>query len=100
MRAAHVHNLKESKMYNPKDYFENPGKYKLFRSARIARHVFTENGTADLAAGEYVSIKYRCEALNRMYGRYEPVYTIVNTERGVPSEARDVYANTLTNFIL
>lgn len=83
-------------MYNPKDYFENPGKYKLFRSARIARHVFTANGAADLAAGEYVSIKYRCEAFNSMYGRYEPVYTIVNTEHG----ARDVYANTLTNFIL
>ena len=87
-------------MYNPKDYFENPGKYKLFRSARIASHVFTENGAADLAAGEYVSIKYRCEAFNKLYGRYEPIYTIVNTEHGVPSEARDVYANTLTNFIL
>ena len=85
-------------MYSAKDYFENPGKYKLFRSARIARHVFTENGAADLAAGEFVSIKYRCEALNKMYGRYEPIYTITRTERG--PENRDVYAHTLTNFVL
>jgi hypothetical protein len=86
--------------YDKNDYFENPGKYKLFRSARIARHIFTENGDNDLKAGEFVSIKYRCEALNRMYGRYEPVYTIVNTEHGVPSEARDVYANNLASFVL
>jgi len=86
--------------YDKNDYFENPGKYKLFRSARIARHIFTENGANDLAAGEFVSIKYRCEALNRMYGRYEPVYTIVNTEHGVPSEARDIYANNLASFVL
>ena len=25
--------------YDKNDYFQNPGKYKLFRSARIARHV-------------------------------------------------------------
>jgi hypothetical protein len=86
--------------YDKNDYFENPGKYKLFRSARIARHICTENGTNDLAAGEFVSIKYRCEAFNKMYGRYEPVYTIVNTEHGVPSEARDVYANNLASFVL
>ena len=86
--------------YDKNDYFQNPGKYKLFRSARIARHIFTENGTNDLAAGEFVSIKYRCEALNKMHGRYEPVYTIVNTEHGVPSEARDVYANNLASFVL
>jgi len=86
--------------YDKNDYFQNPGKYKLFRSARIARHVFTENGTHDLKAGEFVAIKYRCEALNKMYGRYEPVYTIVNTEHGVPSEARDIYANNLASFVL
>jgi len=86
--------------YDKNDYFQNPGKYKLFQSARIARHIFTENGEHDLKAGEFVSIKYRCEALNKMYGRYEPVYTIVNTEHGVPSEARDVYANNLASFVL
>ena len=86
--------------YDKNDYFENPGKYKLFRSARIARQIITENGTHDLKAGEFVAIKYRCEALNKMYGRYEPVYTIVNTEHGVPKEARDVYANNLASFVL
>ena len=87
-------------MYSQKDYSENPKKYQLFKSARIARQIITENGEDDLNAGEFVSIKYRCEAFNRMYGRYEPVYTITNTERGIPTESRDVYANNLTNFVL
>ena len=87
-------------MYSQKDYSENPGKYKLFNTARIARQIITLNGKDDLLEGTFVSIKYRCEALNKLYGRYEPIYTITNTEHGVPSEARDVYANNLKDFVL
>jgi hypothetical protein len=87
-------------MYSQKDYAANPKKYQLFTSARIARQLITLNGYDDLLEGEYVSIKYRCEAFNKMYGRYEPVYTITNTQKGIPNELRDVYANNLTNFIL
>jgi hypothetical protein len=87
-------------MYDQKDYAANPKKYQLFKSARIARQLITLNGYDDLLEGEYVSIKYRCEAFNKMYGRYEPVYTITNTQKGLPTELRDVYANNLTNFIL
>lgn len=85
-------------MYDSNDYRENPEKYKLFKSARISGNVFTQDGEHDMPAGMYVAIKYRCSAFNSMRARYEPIYTITKTENGTVN--RDVYANTLTDFIL
>lgn len=79
--------------YDPKDYAQNPGKYRLFQTAQIAAHVFNHNGEQDLPEGQFVGIKFRCEAYQPMYRRMEPVYTIVGTDR-------DLYANALMNFVL
>lgn len=79
--------------FDLKDFQANPGKYELFKTAQIAAHIFTNNGEQDLAAGQYVGIKYRCSAFNRMYRRTEPVYTIIGADR-------DLYANALMNFVL
>ena len=75
------------------DFVANPGKYRLFQTARIAANIITNNGEFDLNEGQFVGIEYRCEAFNRMYRRNEPVYTIKGT-------GRDLYANCLGNFVL
>jgi hypothetical protein len=77
--------------YDPQDFAKWPSKYKLFATAKIAAHILTHNGEADLPEGEIVCIKYRLTAWNQLYRRFEPVYTV----RG-----RDVYANVLADFTL
>lgn len=79
--------------YDAKDFAANPGKYRLFQTARIAKHVFTHNGEHDLPEGEHVGIVFRCEAFNPMFRRMEPVYTIKGKDR-------DLYANALGDFVL
>lgn len=80
-------------MYDAKDFAENPGKYRLFKTAVIAKHVFTENGEHDLREGQHVGIKFRCVNKNPLYRRYEPIYTIIGTDS-------DLYANCLKDFVL
>jgi hypothetical protein len=81
--------------FDHKDFAANPAKYRLFRTARIASHIFTENGEHDLAEGTIVGITYRFDAYNAMYRRTEPVYTLTGM-----SPHRDLYANALSNFVL
>lgn len=79
--------------YDHQDFISNPGKYKIFKTARVAGNIFTHNGEQDLAAGTFVAIKYLCTARNQMYRRNEPVYSIIGHDR-------DLYANALSNFVL
>jgi len=79
--------------YDAADFSQNPKKYELFQTAQIAANVFSHDGEQDLPEGKHVAIQYRCTAFNRLYRRNEPVYTIVGT-------GRDLYANTLKNFVL
>jgi hypothetical protein len=79
--------------YDPKDFAANPLKYQLFKTATIAKHVHTNNGEHDLPQGAIVGIAYRFNALNPLYRRREPIYTIVGTDR-------DLYANCLADFVL
>jgi len=82
--------------FDAKDYQQNPGKYRLFSTAQIATHVFTQDGANDLPEGKHVAIAFRCEAPNPLYRRVEPVYHV--TGDGI--EPRDLYANALKNFVL
>lgn len=77
--------------YDHADFKANPDKYRLFSTAEIATHFFTENGADDLREGEIVAIKFRCVAPNRLRMRMEPVYTV---------KGRDVYASALRRFVL
>jgi hypothetical protein len=86
--------------FNATDYQQNPGKYKAFKTAQIAENIVTHNGEHDLAEGTYVCIQYRCEAFNALYRRMEPVYTILSTQHGYVDLRRDLYANSLMNFVL
>lgn len=75
------------------DYTANPGKYRLFKTARIATHLFTNNGEHDLHEGTFVGITYHCTARNQLYRRDEPLYRLSGSNR-------IVYANVLCDFVL
>jgi len=80
-------------MYDAKDFEANPGKYRLFKTAIIAKHILTCNGEHDLPQGEHVGIEFTYEAFNPLYRRMEPVYCIKGTDRYL-------YANALSDFVL
>lgn len=82
--------------YNHNDFVVNPGKYELFRTARIASHVFTENGYADMREGDFVGVRYLLTAYNALRRRNEPVYAVKHGDaiRG------SFYASTLADFVL
>lgn len=76
--------------FNYRDFELNPRKYELFCTARIATHIFTENGAHDLAEGTIVPLRFLRVVHNRMFRRDEPVYNIGD---------RDVYASALADFV-
>ena len=75
------------------DYQANPGKYRLFNTAVVASHIFTNNGENDIESGTVVGIEFMRDAFNAMYRRTEPVYSI----KGF---GRHLYANCLADFVL
>ena len=81
--------------FDHKDFAANPEKYKFFSTARVASHIFTNNGTHDIAEGTVLGIKYRCTVWNGLYRRNEPVYSAT-----VAGEHRDLFANCLSDFVL
>lgn len=83
-------------MFDHTDFVQNPKKYELFKTAEIAKNVFTNNGENDLPEGEIVGIQYFTTARNQIYRRMEPVYSV--TVNG--KFWGQVYANTLRNFVL
>lgn len=83
--------------YDPKDFERNPGKYAMFKTAVVAKHMFTENSANDLREGEIVGIEYAGTVKNALYRREEPIYKV--TRIGGEFYGH-VYANTLTEFVL
>lgn len=77
--------------YDPKDFAANPGKYRLFKTATLRTHVFTENGANDLSEGAIVALAYVGEAYNPLYRRNEPLYRVGDNT---------LYANAFTGFTL
>jgi len=84
-------------MYDHKDFEQNPGKYAMFKTAVVAKHIFTNNSENDLSRGEIVGIKYAGTVKNMLYRRHEPMYEV--TRIGGKFYGH-VYANTLENFVL
>ena len=81
--------------YDPNDYLANPGKYRLFRTATIARATVTGDGET-LEPGETVGVAFRCEAYNALRRRSEPVYAITR----VDGYTFDGYGSILSGFVL
>ena len=82
--------------YDPQDFAANPIKYQLFKTARIARSVFTCDGEADLPEGAHVGVSYFATRLNKLYRRDEPVFAI--THNG--AFWGHLYANCLSDFVI
>ena len=82
--------------YDPTDFAQHPRKYELFQTARVAQHVLTADGAADLEQGRYVAIKYFRTAWNALRRREEPVYSVTVDGKiwGY------LYGNALADFVL
>ena len=79
-------------MFDLKDFQANPGKYELFRTARIAT-----SKTAHFVKGEHVSIEFVCNAQEDcIQGAIVPVYEVTAANGTV----YHLYANALENFLL
>lgn len=60
--------------YSHEDFVQNPGKYALFRTARIAEAI---SSSPELAVGQIVRIKYFTSRLNKVRGDVEmPIYQV------------------------
>ncbi len=91
------HGERNMNRFDPQDFQQSPRKYEMFKTARTASRVFTENGEHDLAKGASVSIEFLRVAPNRLFRRDEPVYAVRDTS----GEFRGYfYANTLADFCL
>ena len=84
-------------MYQHQDFIDNPGKYRLFKTARVAQNVFTHNGQNDLSAGTFVSLEFFGALRNQLRRRDEPVFSI-KTQDG--QFWGHLYASGLTDFCL
>jgi hypothetical protein len=83
-------------MFEYSDYIKNPGKYELFKTAKVNTHVFTENGETDLEKGQYVAVQFLRHAYNAMRRRQEPVYSVTTGGKVWGY----MFANALSEFVL
>jgi hypothetical protein len=68
----------------------------LYKTAVVARHIFTNNGDADLPAGAFVGIAFIGEHRNQLYRREEAVYAVTHDGKFWGH----LYANCLRDFVL
>lgn len=87
--------------YSHKDFLQNPGKYVLFRTARIAESI---PSSPELSIGQYVSIEYFTTRHNKnsKFGDVDmPIYLVSPHERKeTKSDAVMLYACALEEFVL
>lgn len=76
--------------YDPKDYERDPGKYRLFKTARTATNLFSHNGGVN--AGTVVGLEFLGDIWNQLYRRWEPVYKLTTGDV--------VFATALEGFVL
>ena len=78
------------------DFQKNAPKFENYKTARVASHVFTENGEDDLEAGQFVAVRFMQNAYNGLRHRVEPVYSITTGGKvwGV------MFASNLSDFVL
>lgn len=77
-------------VYNPDDFKTNPGKYKLFATARV-------NAAVDgFDVGQIVAIKHYWNIWNESSKRIEPTYDVTDKS----GERRFLFAGALSDFVL
>lgn len=82
--------------FDQKDFTNNPLKYELFKTARIASHIFTHNGEHDLVEGTPVAIQYLRTDFNSVYRQDMPIYYVSTSNHFHGC----MYATTLADFVL
>jgi hypothetical protein len=85
--------------YSHEDFVQNPGKYVLFRTARIAEAF---SSIPDLSVGRIVNIRYFATQLNKERGNVNmPVYQVwVDNHEDLKVSPTMVYACALEGFLL
>lgn len=86
--------------YSHEDFVQNPGKYTLFRSARIAEPL--HNIHPEFTVGRLVHVRYYATVLNKARGNVEmPVYQVwIDSNEDMKESPAMVYACALEGFAL
>lgn len=82
--------------YDPADFARNPGKYRLFKTARIAVPIPSR---PDLQPGDFVAVRFFNTAYNALAKQHEPVYTVTKRGKDTTSSCM-LYANVLSGLSL
>lgn len=85
--------------YSHVDFTQNPGKYVLFRTARIAEAF---SSSPDLAVGQVVNIRYFATQMNKVRGDVEmPIYQVwTDDNEDLKALPMMLYACALEGFVL
>lgn len=84
-----------TKPYDQADFGKNPGKYRLFKTARVVEEV---KSAPNLKVGEIYNISYYCTAINKARGDVEmPIYKVWVNDK---EESTLVYACVLGDFVM
>lgn len=85
--------------YDHEDFVQNPGKYQLFRTARIAEAI---SSLPELAVGRIVNIRYFATQLNKVRGNVGmPIYQVwVDDNEDLKAMPALLYACALEGFVL
>lgn len=85
--------------YSHDDFVQNPGKYVLFRTARIAEAI---SSIPELTVGRIVNIRYFATQLNKVRGNVEmPIYQVwTDDNEDLRESPAMVYACALGGFVL
>lgn len=85
--------------YSQADFEQNPAKYALFRTARIAEAIYS---IPDLQPGTLVSIRYHATRLNQARGKVEmPIYLVWTADNeDLKAQPAMLYACALKDFCL
>jgi hypothetical protein len=85
--------------YSHEDFVQNPGKYALFRTARIAEAI---SSSPELAVGQIVSIRYFATQLNKVRGDVDmPIYQVwPDANEGLKAAPVMLYACAMEGFTL
>ena len=88
-----------SQAYDHRDFLDNPGKYVLFRTARIAEAI---SSSPELAVGQIVKIQYFTTRLNKVQGDVDmPIYQVwPDANEGLKAAPFMLYACALEGFTL
>ena len=85
--------------YSHEDFQQNPGKYSLFRTARIAQEI---PSSPEFAVGQVVNIRYFTTQINKVRNNVEmPVYEVwVGAADCLKTSPSMLYASALKDFCL